>query len=143
MNVVRLMASWAIQILEKRTDHLSLMLVAAMIGTAGLVSAPIAHADETVTYEIVSEDVSVANVEYFDRSERRALRTPLPWRIDVTVVNPRSPSIDGAQVRADWRAEAKPARWVTVRIYLHGTVICQSTLDVGNATCYGSTPHIS
>jgi hypothetical protein len=65
------------------------------------------------------------------------------------VINARVPSTEGAEVRADWRPtvcdgrawcpEARPNNWVTVRIYLHGKVICESTLDVGNAACYGST----
>jgi hypothetical protein len=48
-----------------------------------------------------------------------------------------------AQLRADWRPTAAPARWVTVRISQGDRLLCQSTLDVGNVTCYGNTPHVS
>ncbi|ORB21470.1 hypothetical protein BST34_09660 [Mycolicibacterium monacense DSM 44395] len=114
------------------------------------VMSPGARAADTVTYEVVSHNVATANIQYFDSSERKVLyAVPLPWRMSVTVVNARIPSVDGAEVRADWRPrvcdgrawcpEARPNNWVTVRISLGGKVICESTLDVGNAACYGST----
>lgn len=84
------------------------------------------------------------NVEYNDRSQRiLLLNVPLPWRQNATVVNARSQTENGAEVRADWRPASAPNRWVTVRIYVRGSLICENTLDVGNATCYGSTPFIS
>lgn len=106
---------------------------------------PSAHAEENVTYEVVSNDVAAANIEYFDGTERKGVEdAPLPWRIDVMMANPRSLSMDGAEVRADWRSSIaapvwRPGHWVTVRIYLGKTLRCQNTLDVGNAACYGST----
>lgn len=108
--------------------------------------APIARADESVTYEVVSDSVGVADgIEYFDGAARQLLeRVPLPWRTDVTMANPRSWSMDGAEVRADWRSSIaapvwRPGKWVTVRVYIGKTLRCQNTLDVGNAACYGST----
>ncbi|BBY38052.1 hypothetical protein MMAN_21860 [Mycobacterium mantenii] len=110
------------------------------------VLAPRAQAADSVTYEVVSNDVATANVEYFDLSQRKVLDgVQLPWRTNVTVIDAHSPSTDGAEVRADWRSSIaalpvwRPGKWVTVRIYFQGKVICQNTLDVGNAACYGST----
>jgi hypothetical protein len=127
-----------------------LMMISMITGISAISLAPSAYAQDTVTYEVVSNDVAEATVEYFDSSERKVLAAvPLPWRTSVAVINARDPSTDGAEVRADWRPrvcdgrawcpEARPNNWVTVRIYLHGKVICESTLDVGNAACYGST----
>lgn len=130
--------------------RIQLMIISLIAGTSSVVSAPIARADDDVMYEVVSNIVPAATVEYFDHSERKVLHdVPLPWRTSVTVVDARSPSTDGAEVRADWRPsacdgrywcpEALPNKWVTVRIYSQGTILCQNTLDVGNSACYGST----
>jgi hypothetical protein len=123
-------------------------LTASLItGTTAMALAPIAHADESVTYEVVSDSVPVAGgIEYFDGSRRQLLQNvPLPWRTTVKIANPQSLAFDGAEVRADWRSTIaapvwQPGRWVTVRIYIGDILRCQSTLDVGNAACYGSTP---
>jgi hypothetical protein len=117
-----------------------LIIVSLITGIYTVVVAPAARADENVSYEVVSDYITAANVEYFDGSARRALvQVPLPWRTSVTVANPRSLSTDGAEIRADWRPAARPSNWVTVRIYIRETLRCQNTLDVGNAACYGST----
>lgn len=111
-----------------------------------LCQAPCARADESVTYEVTSDDIGVANnIEYFDGSRRQLLaNVPLPWRTSVTVANPRSLALDGAEIRADWRGSIAapvwvPGKWVTVRVLIGDKLICQNTLDVGNAACYGST----
>ncbi len=61
-----------------------------------------------------------------------------------------SPTADGAELRADWRPNFRTAatvgrllqgQFVTVRISRDGKVLCESVLDLGNATCYGSVPH--
>ena len=130
--------------------RIQLMVPALIAGTYSVVPNPVARADDSVTYEVVSDVVPMATVEYFDHSERKVLTdVPLPWRTNATVLDARSASTDGAEVRADWRPaacdarywcpEARPNRWVTVRIYFQGTVLCQNTLDVGNSACYGST----
>ncbi|MCA2276875.1 hypothetical protein JF780_26525 [Mycobacterium intracellulare] len=113
-----------------------------IVGAAATMLAPPAHANDVVTYEVVSDSISQVNgVEYVDAAGRKILRwVPLPWRLDVPLDNARGPTGPGAQVRADWLATARPSRWVTVRIYDDGKLLCQSTLDVGNATCYGNTP---
>jgi hypothetical protein len=115
-----------------------------IVGIAATVLAPPAHASDAVTYEVVSERISTINVEYVDATGRKLLESvPLPWRFDVTLDDARGPTGRGAQVRADWRPTAAPSRWVTVRIYDGGRLLCQSTLDVGNATCYGNTPYVA
>lgn len=121
----------------------SKLLLVPLIGGLGAVSvAPSAHADDGVTYEVFSTTpyVETMNVEYYDHSQRILLENvSLPWRMNATVVDAQQPSDDGAEVRADWRPSAAPSRWVTVRIFVRGSLICENTLDVGNATCYGST----
>jgi hypothetical protein len=107
---------------------------------ASIIAAPCATAvDDVVTYEIVSDTVDVVNIEYMDPQRRLLVENvPLPWRMDTAVLD----GIDRAELRADWRPLARPNKWVTVRILHNGEVLCQSTLDIGNATCYGNTPHI-
>lgn len=119
----------------------------AMGGIFAAAVAPSARAADAVTYEVVSNDVATADVEYFDLSQRKVVvGVPLPWRTNVAVVNAHGTSTDGAEVRADWRSSIaalpvwRPSHWVTVRIYYGAKIICENTLDVGNATCYGSTP---
>ncbi len=121
-------------------------LVAALCAavSAPVVNAPPAWAEETVTYEVVSDHIRFADIEYQDAAGRLwAVRTPLPWRIDATVRSVREAPPKGSQVRAHWRADAAPGRWVTVRVVHQGEVICQNTLDLGNATCYGITQRIT
>lgn len=116
----------------------------ALPAAALLAYAPPALADDHVTYEVVSDYVQVADIEYQDVAGRLwAFQAPLPWRTDAAVSAVRDAPPTGSQVRADWRSAAAPGRWLTVRIIYRGTVICQSTLDLGNATCYGATPRIT
>jgi hypothetical protein len=103
-----------------------------ILGIAATVLAPPARPADVVTYEVASDSIQQVNVEYVDA----------PWRFDVTLDDARGPTGRGAQVRADWRPTAAPSRWVTVRIYAGGRLLCQSTLDVGDATCYGNTPFV-
>jgi hypothetical protein len=115
-----------------------------ILAVAATLLAPPVRASDSVTYEIVSDGIPTASVEYVDQSGRKLLKSvPLPWRRDVSLDDARGPIGQGAQVRADWRPLARPARWVTVRIYDGPDLLCQSTLDVGNVTCYGNTPHVS
>jgi hypothetical protein len=115
-----------------------------IVGVAATLLAPAARANDVVTYEVVSDNVPQANVEYVDESGRKLLESvPLPWRLEVTLDDARGPTGRGAQVRADWRPLKSKGRMVTVRIYQGSNLLCQSTLDVGDATCYGNTPHVS
>ncbi len=114
---------------------------AAFIAALGsMPTAPCAQAtDDVVTYEVVSNFVDRANIVYMDPQQRAFIwQAALPWRMDTTVLG----GIDRAEIRADWRPNERPNKWVTVRILHDGKVLCQSTLDLGNATCYGNTPHI-
>lgn len=106
--------------------------------------APAAHAQDSVTYEIVSQYISTVNVEYIDDSGRKALENvQLPWRLEVPLADARASTGWGAQLRADWRPAAGPGRWVVATIFSNGRVLCQNTLDVGNVTCYGNTPIVN
>jgi hypothetical protein len=115
---------------------------ASITAVVAIAMAPSAHADDTVTYEILTtSDIAAVNVDYNDVSGQRALqKVPLPWRMNATVGNPRS---NDAEVRADWRRFATSSKWVTVRIYYRGSLLCESTLDIGMATCYGSATYMS
>ena len=116
------------------------VIISLIAGFPAVAMAPAAHADETVMYEVTSSDIAAANVEYLDFSGRKAQQqVPLPWRINATVADPHS---HDAEVRADWpptRGTAQiKAKYVTVRIYFHGSLLCEDTLDVGKAVCWGS-----
>jgi hypothetical protein len=114
------------------------------VGASALANAPVVWADDVVTYEVVSDSIQVATVEYQDTVGRSLVEgVALPWRTDVTVHAVRDAPPTGSQVRADWRPSAAPTRWVSVRIIYQGKVICQNTLDVGDAACYGITPRIT
>jgi hypothetical protein len=121
------------------------LVLALVAGAAVLMNpAPSAQASDSVTYEIVSDSIPTVDVEYVDQSGRRLVTgVTLPWRLDAVLDNPQGQTGPGAQLRADWRRIRGPAKWVTVRIYQGAQLLCQSTLDVGNATCYGNTPHVS
>lgn len=127
-------------------------MVPVLAGLVAVLQAPTAHADDMVTYEIFSDSVGdLAGVEYRDAGGKHLLSdVALPWRLTVPVVDARSPTANGAEVRADWRPNFRTAatvgrvllgKFVTVRIYLGDQLLCESILDVGNATCYGSVPH--
>lgn len=120
----------------------ALGLSMALTGTA-TTYAPAAWAEDSVTYEVVSDSIGSADVEFYDHSERhQLLRVDLPWRTTATVDDAVSPTHDGAEIRANWRFYGRwRYKYVTVRIYRGTELLCESTLDVGDATCYGSTPH--
>lgn len=123
--------------------RISALIVA--IGAAATAFAPVARADDVVTYEIVSDSVPMMNeIQYVDPIGRTVIQNVrLPWRLDMTIDDAEGPTGRGAQLRADWRPSAWPGRWVRVNIFSNGRLLCQSTLDIGNATCYGNTPHMS
>ena len=125
---------------------------ALVAGIACLMYPPVAHAEDTVTYDIFSDSVGVlAGVEYRDTSGKHLLQdVPLPFTLTVPVIDATSPTSDGAELRADWRPTFRTAatvgrvlqgHFVTVRITRGTDVLCESILDIGNATCYGSVPH--
>lgn len=109
-----------------------------------IVAPPAASAEDVVTYEVVSPAVGSATIEYQTAAGRMVLpNVALPWRLTVPVREAQGPPPDGSQVRADWRPTAGPSKWVSVRVYHNDELICQNTLDVGNAACYGSTRRIT
>ena len=114
--------------------------------------APTAYADDVVTYEVFSNSVPVlAGLQYRDTTGKVVLQNVLlPWSLTVPVDAALSATTRGAEVRADWRPDFRTAatvgrvlqgKFVTVRISKGGELLCESILDVGNATCYGSVPH--
>jgi hypothetical protein len=126
--------------------------VSVIVCVAALAQAPVARAADTVTYEIFSDVVPVlSGIEYRDTSGKHLLQgVPLPWSLTVPVVDATSPTADGSELRADWRPNFRTqatvgrvlqGHFVTVRISQGGKVLCESVLDLGNATCYGSVPH--
>lgn len=105
--------------------------------------APAARADVGVTYEVVSNYLHSVNVEYYDGSQPVSLENvSLPWRTNAMVVNPTSQLTDGARLRANWRPPEEFA-WVTIRIFVRGSLICESTQTKGKASCYGDHPSLS
>lgn len=130
-----------------------LIMVSLITGIPAVVLAPPARADDTVLYEVLSGYVHSVNVEYYDHSELISLRdVPLPWRATATVTNPSSQSTDGAQLHVHWRPADQLTRvtrneteetWATIRIYVRGSLICQSTADSGEAACYGDRASLS
>ncbi|WP_407664545.1 hypothetical protein [Mycolicibacterium anyangense] len=117
---------------------LAVLLSTAFV--AGLLSPYGRATDDVVTYEVVSDSVGIAGIEYMDAQRRMLIRdVPLPWRLDTTVAG----GVARSELRADWRPRAQVRNWVSVRIWYQGKLLCQSTLDIGNATCYGDTPHMA
>lgn len=106
--------------------------------------APAARASDVVTYEVVSNTIPQVNLEYVDGSGRKLIEgIALPWRLEVPLDDARAPTGRGAQLRVDWRPFKSKNRTVTVRIYDGPDLLCQSTIDIGDATCFGNTPIIS
>lgn len=122
-----------------RVVRLALSTVCAL--AISVLSSPHAAAlDDMVTYEVVSDSIAVAGIEYTDSHQRVQIRdVALPWRLETEVIG----GIERSELRADWRPRAQVRSWVTVRILYRDRVLCQSTLDIGNATCYGNTPHMA
>ncbi|MGV0735037.1 hypothetical protein ABQF35_05125 [Mycobacterium syngnathidarum] len=116
--------------------------VALLVASVQLgVKAPVASAADSVTYEIVSDSIGLVNVEYVDSDGRHLVHdVALPWRLDRPIADAQAQPPAGAQLRAEWWTQRAPSRWVTVRIFSGGKLLCESVLDVGNASCYGVTP---
>lgn len=116
-------------------------IVTLMTGISALALAPAARADDPVEYEVRSSTIPVANVEWLDTAGQHTMQSvSLPFRTSVMVANAHS---DEARLRADWEPGAKdfpnPGRymWVTLRIYTKGSLLCETTVDVGEAACTG------
>jgi hypothetical protein len=125
--------------------HAHVLAVALLL--AALFSAAPARAADAVTYEITYDQLTeVSSLQYIDRSGRVDLGpTPLPWRMDVALDDADASVLKGgAEVRTEWLFPLR-ARWkyVVVSIHSNGTLLCQTTLNIGNATCYGNIRHFS
>lgn len=125
--------------------HACLFAVALLV--AGLFSAPAAQAADAVTYLVTSDELSeVSSLQYIDQSGRVDLgTTPLPWHMDVKVNDADASVLNGgAEIRTEWLYPLR-ARWkyVRVSIFSNGVLLCQTTINIGNATCYGNIPHFS
>lgn len=113
-----------------------LAILSLTTGGLAVTVAPVARADDFVTYEVASSDVTAANIQYSDVSGQKVLENvPLPWRTNATVINPHSKD---TSLRADWEPAVGRYKWVTVRVYTHGNLLCETTLDIGDAECFGS-----
>lgn len=124
----------------ERPIGLRLTLAMLLAAGAALSTAAPGRADTVVSYEVVSNNIGWANIEYFDGVRRQVLlNVPLPWRTTVSLARPTSVGFDTAEIRADWRWAAAPNRWVTARVYFGDQLRCANTLDVGNVACYGTT----
>jgi hypothetical protein len=109
------------------------------VGVSGIVAPPPAKADELVLYEVISGYIRTVDIDYNDGSQIISLKdVPLPWRMTASIADPASRSSDGAKIHAQWKEAAKPSpSWVTVRIYVRGSLICESYRDWGDAACEG------
>lgn len=118
-------------------NRIYFVIVSLITGIPLVAMAPSARADDIVTYEVyTTSDITALNVEYNDLSQRRLLENvPLPWRFNATVGDPLS---SDAQIRADWRRFARPYKWVTVRVFYRGSLVCENIQDIGTAACDGS-----
>jgi hypothetical protein len=137
---------------RSQVNRIRSVAVSVFVGLTGLLHPAVAYAEDTVTYDIFSDSVGeLAGIEYRDTSGKHLLQgISLPWTLTVPVVDATSPTADGAELRADWRPDFRTAatvarvlqgHFVTVRITKGNDVLCESILDLGNATCYGSVPH--
>jgi hypothetical protein len=117
------------------------LLVSLTAGISALASAPTAHADDPVEYEVRSTNIPAANIQWSDTAGQHDLQgVPLPFRTSVLVRNAHS---DEAMLHANWQPGTKdfpnPGRymWVTLRVYSRGSLLCEITLDVGEGACTG------
>jgi hypothetical protein len=94
--------------------------------------APSAGADGAVMYEVISNYIGSASVDFTDGSGRTSLpEVVLPWRQNVQVSDPYS--ID-TTLHVTWLG-AQRYKWVKVRIYTRGSLLCEGTFDTGEGLC--------
>jgi len=110
--------------------------VAALVTCLGLAmfTPAVARADDVVMYEVISQYIGAATVVYSDGSGHTGpVNVTLPWRANVAVANPYS--VD-TTISVDWQPFER-YKWLTVRIYARGSQLCESTRDMGAASCTG------
>lgn len=109
------------------------VMTTALAGVAVVaLPGPQAHADGVVRYEVISNFIGSADVDFTDGSGRTTLAgVTLPWRANVAVRNPYS--VD-TTLRVTWQG-AQRYKWVKIRIYTRGSLLCEGTFDVGDGAC--------
>jgi hypothetical protein len=111
------------------------VVIALIIGfSAAMVSPGVAHAEDSVTYEVLAQSPSVTsvNVEYADLSGQVALQdVALPWRMNAEVTDPHS--VD-TTLHVTWQSPVR-YKWVIVRIWTRGSLLCEAIADKGETTC--------
>ncbi len=110
------------------------LMLALVMGLPAVVSTPaVAHADGVVMYEVISSYIGSVDVEYTSLSGQVTLQNvALPWRANVTVADPYSIH---TTLRAKWPRPPERYKWVTIRIMVRGSLLCEDTKDRGNAAC--------
>ncbi len=112
------------------------VIAVATVGlfAAALVSPAIAHADEFVTYEVLAQSpfLTAVDVDYTDLSGQVALQNvALPWRMNAAVADAHS--VD-TTLRVRWQSPVR-YKWVIVRIFTRGSMLCESIADAGDTMC--------
>ncbi len=112
-------------------------VVALTLGfCAAVTAAPVARAEEFVTYEVLAQSpfLTAVDVEYSDLDGPVALQNvPLPWRTNAAVADAHS--VD-TRLRVNWQSPVR-YKWVIVRIFTRGSMLCESIADKGETSCTG------
>lgn len=108
------------------------MAAASVSAIVLAVPAPPAHADGLVRYEVISNYVSAVSVDFTDGAGRTSIPgVALPWRANVAVADPYS--VD-TTLRVTWPG-AQRYKWVKIRIYTRGSLLCEGIFDTGEGSC--------
>lgn len=112
------------------------VVIALIMGFSAMAGAVVAHAEEFVTYEVLTQSPSLTSVdvEYTDLTGQVALQNvALPWRMNAAVADPHS--VD-TTLDVKWQSPVR-YKWVIVRIFTRGSMLCESIADKGETTCTG------
>lgn len=112
-------------------------VIALVVGfSSALASSSVARAEESVTYEVLAQSpfLTAVDVEYTTLGGQVALQNvPLPWRMNAAV--PDAHSVD-TTLRVRWQSPVR-YKWVIIRIFSRGSMLCESIADKGETTCTG------
>jgi hypothetical protein len=112
-------------------------VIALFMGfSAAVTSSAVARAEEFVTYEVLAQSpfLTAVDVEYTTLGGHVALpNVPLPWRMNAAVLDAHS--VD-TTLRVKWQSPVR-YKWVIVRIFTRGSMLCESIADKGETTCTG------
>jgi hypothetical protein len=113
------------------------VMIALILSISASVSAPaMAHADDSVTYEVLAQSpfLTAVDVEYTDSAGQVAVpNVPLPWRMNAVV--PDAHSVD-TTLHVKWQSPVR-YKWVIIRIFTRGSMLCESIADRGETSCTG------